>query len=277
MPLNFHMAIKPKVVFITGISSGLGKCTAEYLAQKGHAVYGTSRKKLEINPKINILKADVTDLESLKVAVEIVLIKEGRIDVLINNAGMGISGAIEYSMGEDIKLQMDTNFMGIVNVIQSVLPAMRKQGAGTIINMSSIGGIMGLPFQGFYSASKFAIVGLSEALRMELKAYHINVVVIRPGDFFTSFTSNRKIDKDLNTDNPYQQQFRKTLSIIEMDEKGGMKPDYLARKLGRIIELKNPRSHYIIASLEQKFAVVLKRLLPDSWFAGILESHYGIK
>ena len=265
-----------KVIVITGISSGLGKSTAEYLAQKGHIIYGISRKLLEVNPKINVLKADVTDPESLKAAIETVLHKEGKIDVLINNAGMGISGPIEYSSNEDIKLQMDTNFTGIVNLIKCVLPAMRKQREGKIINISSIGGLMALPFQGFYSASKFAIEGLSEALRMELKPFHIKVVVIRPGDFFTGFTSNRKIDPILS-DNPYEPQFRKTLSIIETDEKKGLKPEYFARKLALIIEQKNPHFTYIISTAEQKLAVILKILLPEALFSSILGSHYGIK
>jgi NAD(P)-dependent dehydrogenase (short-subunit alcohol dehydrogenase family) len=266
-----------KVVFITGISSGFGRCIAELLAQKGHVIYGTSRSTTEVSAKINILKADVTDVASVKAAVETVLMKEGRIDVLINNAGMGISGPVEYTSREDIKLQMDTNFTGIVNVIQSVLPAMRKQEGGKIINISSIGGLMGLPFQGFYSASKFAVEGLSEALRMELKPFHIKVVVIRPGDFSTSFTSNRKTDGNLSKTNPYEPQFRKTLSVIEADERGGMNPEYLARKLARIIEQENPRPTYIISTAEQKLAVVLKRILPASVFSAILGSHYGIK
>lgn len=266
-----------KVVFITGISSGFGKCTAEYLAQKGYVIYGTTRKEIETDGRINVLKADITDAESVKAAVETVLLKEGRIDVLINNAGMGISGPIETALMDDIRLQMRTNFLGTVNVIQAVLPAMREQHAGTIINISSIGGLMGLPFQGFYAASKFAIEGMSEALRMELKPFHIKVVVIRPGDFITSFTSNRKIDRNLNENNPYELQFRKSMSVIEADEKGGMKPDYFARKLARIIEKKNPCSTYILSTAEQKLAVVLKRILPDALFSGILGSHYGIK
>jgi len=266
-----------KVILITGVSSGLGKCTAEYLAQKGHVIYGTSRKSIESHKRINILIADVTDPASVKLAVETVLKKEGRIDVLINNAGMGISGSIEYSTAEAIKLQMDTNFIGTVNLIQAVLPAMRKLSHGTIINISSIGGLMGLPYQGFYSASKFAVEGMSEALRMELKPFDIKVVVIRPGDFFTNFTSNRKIDSSLSEDNPYKLQFRKTISIIESDEKKGLNPEYLAQKLGKIIEQKNPDAHYVIATAEQKFAVLLKRILPTSLFSGILGSHYGIK
>ena len=269
--------MEQKVVLITGISSGFGKCTAEFLAQKGYIIYGTSRKIIETDNRINVLKADVIDAISVNAAVETILKKEGRIDILINNAGMGISGPIELASAEDFNLQMDTNFIGMVNMIQSVLPAMRKQKGGTIINISSIGGLMGLPFQGFYSASKYAIEGMSEALRMELKPFHIKVVVVRPGDFHTGFTSNRKVNFSLGENNPYSVQFQKALSIIETDEKGGLKPEYFARKIGKIIGLKHPDSHYVIATMEQKFAVILKLLLPDSLFSGILGSHYGIK
>jgi short-subunit dehydrogenase len=266
-----------KIILITGVSSGFGKSMSEYLTIKGYKVYGTVRKIYEPSQKYSILKADVTDKASIDMVVHTILRNEGRIDVLINNAGMGISGPVEFSSAEDIKLQMDTNFIGIVNVIQSVLPEMRKQGTGTIINFSSIGGIMGLPYQAFYSASKFAVEGLSEALRMELKPFNIKVVLIRPGDFFTGFTSKRRIETDLNINGPYELQLQKTIQIIENDERNGMKPDYLAKKIYRIIQCSNPHAHYTIASLEQKFAVILKRILPTTWFSGILSSHYGIK
>lgn len=266
-----------KIIFITGVSSGFGKSMSEYLSQKGYKVYGTCRSIIETSRNYKLLKADVTDKASVDEAVQTILSNEQRIDVLINNAGLGISGPLEFSSSQDIKLQMDTNFLGTVNVIQSVLPAMRKQKSGTIINFSSIGGIMGLPYQGFYSASKFAIEGLSETLRMELKPFNIKVIVIRPGDFNTRFTSNRKIEQDLNTNGPYEVQLGKTMAIIESDERGGMNPDILARKMYYIIKSKNPCHSYIIASTEQKLAVILKRILPVSWFSGILSSHYGIK
>lgn len=267
-----------KVVLITGISSGFGKAIAELLSTKGYIVYGISRKQSnDLTGNIKVLQADVTDMISVQKAVSALIGKEGRIDVLINNAGMGISGSIEDSSPEDINLQMNTNFMGYVNMIQAVLPAMRKLGGATIVNISSIGGLMGLPYQGFYAASKFAVEGLSEALRMELIPFHIKVIVVQPGDFFTNFTANRKPVKTAGLNSAYEIQFQKTLSIIEKDEKGGLPPYFLARKLAKILEQKNPCHHYIIATLEQKFAVVLKRLLPGSWFSGILSSHYGIK
>ena len=266
-----------KVILITGISSGFGMKTAELLAEKGHIVYGTVRKETGVIKKVNVLKMDLTDHLSIHQAVSQVLQNEGRIDILVNNAGMHTGGAIETSPIENAKLQLDTNIMGMVYMLKEVLPSMRKQKSGTIINFGSIGGLMGLPFQGFYSASKFAIEGISEALRMELRQFNINVVVINPGDFHTNNTANRRNFLAKAANDPYAEQFSKTLSIIEKDENGGWPPEVLAKKLVRIIEMKNPGHRYVIASLEQKLAVVLKRILPSSWFMKILAPHYGIK
>ncbi|NVO21531.1 MAG: SDR family oxidoreductase [Bacteroidetes bacterium] len=266
-----------KVVFITGISSGFGQSIAEQLAAKEYIVYGTVRKEAENKPGINVLKMDLMDPASIKSAVSQVLQKEGRIDVLINNAGMHTGGSIETSPVEYAKLQMDTNVMGMVHVLREVLPGMRKQQSGTVINFSSIGGLMGLPFQGFYSASKFAIEGLSEALRMEVKPFGIKVVAIRPGDFHTHNTANRRNYLATDATDPYAGQFKKTLAIIEKDENGGWPPEVLAKKIVNIVEKKNPCHSYVIASMEQKLAVVLKRILPAGWFFKILAPHYGIK
>ncbi len=266
-----------KVVFITGISSGFGKHTSSYLAQKGYIVYGTCRKACEHDPLVNVLYMDVTDQVAVEKCINQVLEKEGRIDVLINNAGMHTGGAIEVAPYEDIRLQIETNFMGIIHTIKSVLPAMRRQGQGTIVNIGSIGGLMGLPFQGIYSAGKFALEGLSEILRMELRQFNIKIVVINPGDFRTNNTLNRKNVFTAGDNKAYEEQFRKTLSIIENDENGGWNPEILARKIYKILEKKRPANRYVIASTEQKLAVVVKRILPGSWFEAILRGHYGIK
>ncbi|MCK9413240.1 MAG: SDR family oxidoreductase [Prolixibacteraceae bacterium] len=267
-----------KVVLITGISSGFGKETALLLAKAGHTVYGTVRKAVGSDPLVKELLMDLTDGKSIKAAIETVLRNEGRIDVLINNAGMHTGGPIETLPFETIQLQMHTNFLGLVQLTQSILPFMRKQGGGTIINFGSIGGLMGLPYQGIYSAGKFAIEGFSEALRMEVKQFNIKVVVINPGDFHTSNSANRRgFLSPTGEDDPYQAQFAKTLSIIEKDETKGWDPQILAKKLVRIVECKNPSHRYIIASLEQKLAVVLKYILPGKLFSKILRDHYGIK
>lgn len=266
-----------KVVLITGISSGFGKGMAELLSENGHKVYGTVRQEIECKQGIQLLKMELKDSESIKRAVGLVVQKEGRIDILINNAGMPMGGAIEDTPLEIIKLLMDVNFMGMVHLIREVLPHMRNQRNGMIINFSSIGGLMGLPFQAYYSASKFAIEGLSEALRMELKPFNIKVVVINPGDFHTNCTISRRNFLSNTENGPYAGQFCKTLTIIEKDEKGGSCPDLLARKVAKIIGHKNPNHRYIIASAEQKLAVLLNIVLPKRWFRKILESHYGIK
>jgi NAD(P)-dependent dehydrogenase (short-subunit alcohol dehydrogenase family) len=267
-----------KVILITGISSGFGKQTAGLLAAAGHIVYGTVRRETEIDPAVIVLKLDLTDTDSLRQAVKTILLKEGRIDVLINNAGMHTGGPVETSPIENIKLQMDTNFMGMVNLTREVLPSMRKQGAGTIINFSSIGGLMGLPFQAFYSAGKFAIEGFSEALRMEVRQFNIKIVLINPGDFHTNNSANRRnFLASTDGSDPYNEQYTKTLAIIEKDEANGWEPLALAKKLVSIVETKNPHQRYIIASFEQKLAVLLKYILPGKLFGMILEDHYKIK
>jgi len=266
-----------KVILITGISSGFGKETAKLLAENGHTVYGTVRRNTEPTSSVNYLIMDLTDIFSVKRAVNVILEKEGRIDVLINNAGMHTGGPAETSPIENIRLQMDTNFMGTVNLIREVLPGMRKQGGGTIINFSSIGGLMGLPFQGYYSAAKFALEGFSEALRMEVNKFNIKVILINPGDFHTRNSANRRnYLAPTGTEDAYEKQFETSLAQIEEDEAKGWQPVILAKKLVRIVESKNPHQRYIIASFEQKLAVVLKYVLPGKLFRMILQDHYKI-
>lgn len=266
-----------KIILITGISSGFGKQTSELLAAAGHTVYGTVRRDVEISPSVRGLKLDLMNIDSINQAVQTVIREEGKIDILINNAGMHTGGPVETSPLENIRLQMDTNFLGMVNLTRAVLPYMRKQGGGTIINFSSIGGLMGLPFQAFYSAGKFAIEGFSEALRMEVRQFNIKIVLINPGDFHTSNSANRRnFLAPTGADDPYNKQYLKTMAIIEKDESGGWEPEVLARKLVKIVECKNPRNKYIIASFEQKMAVKLKYGLPGKLFAMILEDHYKI-
>jgi NAD(P)-dependent dehydrogenase (short-subunit alcohol dehydrogenase family) len=269
--------IMKKVILITGISSGFGKQTAELLAAKGHIVYGTVRDNSEVSSSVNYINMDLTNVDSIILAVSTVFKKEGRIDILINNAGMHTAGPIETSPIENIKLQMDTNFLGMVHLSREVLPVMRKQGGGTIINFSSIGGLMGLPFQAFYSAGKFAIEGFSEALRMEVRKYNIKIVIINPGDFRTSNSANRRnFLAPTGVEDPYNEQFARTLAVMEKDEANGWEPQVLAKKIVRIAEYRNPHHRYIIGSIDNRLAVVLKHILPRKWFRLILEDHYKI-
>ena len=263
------------IVLITGISSGFGLETARLLAQEGHTVYGTVRREVTPLPQVHYLRVDVRDRQAAADAVKQVIDKEGRIDVLVNNAGMGIGGPLEFATEAEVREQMDTNFMGLVNFVTAVLPYMRQQGQGKIIALSSIGGLMGLPFQGFYSASKFAIEGYCEALRLETKKHGIKVVVVRPGDFSTGFTGSRKKTVNPEALQAYQT-YSESMSKVEHDETGGLKPQILAQKISKIIRKENPRYGYVVASFEQRLSVFLKQMLPASWFARILGSYYNM-
>ena len=263
------------IILITGITSGFGRAMAKALSEDGHTVYGTHRKDSETLPGVKYIKCEATDDTQVEAAVKTVLDAEGHIDVFINNAGMGIGGPLEFSSLEDAERQMDVNWMGMVRFLHYVLPVMRAQGGGKILCFSSIGGLMGLPFQGLYSASKFAIEGYCEALRLETKAFGIQVVVIEPGDFATAFTAQRKSVADPQAYEVYKT-YAKSLASIEHDETTGLKPEFLAGKISRIVRKRRPRYHYIISTLEQRLSVTLKKILPPSWFAAILGSYYKL-
>ena len=223
---------RTQVILITGASSGFGKVTAQTLAGKGYVVYGTSRRIANGNiGQIRMLIADVTDENSVRSAVNRIMDEQGHIDVLINNAGMGIGGALELATEEEVSMQMNTNFFGVVNMCKAVLPYMRKARRGKIINISSIGGVMGIPYQGFYSASKFAVEGYSEALALEVHPFHIKVCLVQPGDFNTGFTDNRNISELTGQNEDYADSFLRSLKIIEKEERNGCHP----RKLGAAI------------------------------------------
>ena len=266
------MSDNSKVILITGASSGIGKASAEYLAQQGHTVYGTSRYPGS-NPKPNdytVLQMDVTEIESIQTAVNHIIRDRGKIDVMVNNAGFGIAGAMEDTSLDKAKEQFETNFFGTVRLIKSVLPIMREQDSGLIINISSIGGLIGLPFQSMYSASKFAIEGLTESLHKELHSSKIKITMIEPGDFKTGFTEKREIPKNASQSVAFQN----TLNIIENDENSGQNPELIGKLLNQIINKSNPRLRYTVGAFDQKLAVILKRLLPNCFFDWIIMKHY---
>lgn len=274
-----------KIILITGASSGFGKATAELLAAKGHIVYGTSRKAqcsseasqtAGATTAVHFLQMDVREPKSIQHGVLQIMQEQKHLDVVINNAGMGIGGSVELATEEEIRLQMETNFMGCVNVCQQVLPIMRKQRRGRIINLSSIGGVMGLPYQGFYSASKFAIEGFSEALAAEVKGFGISVSMIEPGDFATGFTASRKNSVATAESDDYGLSFRRSLALIEKEENGGLKPEVLARKIAQVAVCRHPRLRYCVADLEQRFSMFVKKILPGNWFVNILRNYYKV-
>ena len=268
--------IKPQVILVTGASSGFGKAIAEELVKRGYTVYGTSRKGCDFGNGVKMLSMDVRDRSSVQAAVNSVMDECGRIDVLINNAGVGISGALELATYDEIEWQMNTNFMGMVNVCNAVIPGMRVRRQGRIINISSIAGVMAVPFQGFYSASKFAIEGYSEALSMELYPFGVKVCVVEPGDFRTNFTANRAVSEaTLNSE--YGSCFKRTMAIIEKEEKGGSKPEKLAKAVCRLVERKNPPFRTKVGPWFQVALAKVCRAVPYSLLAKGLRWFYKIK
>lgn len=263
------------VILITGISSGFGKAMAERFSQEGHKVYGTHRRDTEQITGVTYIKAESTDEAQVEAAVKQVVDSEGRIDVFINNAGMGVGGPIEFTSNADAQHQMDVNFMGMVKFLHCVVPVMRRQGYGKIICFSSIAGRLGLPFQGFYSASKFAIEGYCQALRLELRKSGVKVVVIEPGDFCTGFTGARTKVADEEAEEAYPS-YKASLAGMEKDEMTGLKPEFLARKLSGIIKKKNPAYTYIIATFVQKLSIPLSTILPAPLWAKIFAGWYGL-
>ena len=262
-----------KVILITGASSGFGKATAQLLSDQGYIVYGTSRKPYQLS-SVHMLVMDVRQRLSIQQAVEQIITEQGHIDVLINNAGVGIGGSLELATPDEIDLQIDTNFGGCVRMCQAVLPYMRQQRKGQIINFSSIGGIMGLPYQGYYSASKFAIEGFSEALSAETKRFGISVSIIEPGDFSTHFTASRCNSQATLQDADYGPIFQQTLSLIEKEENGGLKPEILSKKILKIIQSKHPKLRYPVANIEQLSSIFVKKLVSGNIFVNILRKYY---
>ena len=265
------------VVLITGGSSGLGKATGDYLTQAGYKVYGTTRnpKAHEGRSSFPLLKMDVQSEDSVREAVDRLLEEEGRIDVLINNAGVGITGPLEETPHEQALNAMETNFHGPLRVMTAVLPHMREQGSGFILNITSIAGYMGLPYRGIYSASKSALEMAVEAYRMEVRGFGIRMSTLAPGDYATNIAAGR-YHSPLKEDSAYMEDYCRSLELMNAHVKEGKDPIQVARKVARILSKSKPRVRYSVGSPMQRFSLLLKRLLPDTWFERLLRNHYKL-
>jgi len=248
------------IVLITGTSTGIGRACAEFFRARGDRIYGGSRKP------------DVSSNESVTSAVSDILRREGRIDIVINNAGIAVAGAVEDVSLEAAKEQFEVNFFGALRVCRAVLPAMRAQGSGYIINISSIAGLAAVPYQGLYSASKFALEGLSESLRMETRHLGIKVVLVEPGDHRTSFTRNRRT---VAPTEPYKHRFRQAIERMEKDEQNGPGPAGVAKLIGRIVEMPSPRLRYTVGPAPERAMVWLKRLMPYWVVEATMKNYYA--
>lgn len=246
-----------KIVIVTGGSSGIGLCVAKSLKNAGCTVYELSRREVENSPFYHI-GTDVTDEAAVQAAVKQVLDKEERIDILVNCAGFGISGAVEFTELADAKRQVDVNFFGMVNVTKAVLTPMREAGKGRIVNISSVAGPIPIPFQTFYSVSKAAINSYTCAVANEVAPYGITVCAIQPGDISSGFTDARK--KSLAGDDVYGGRIRRSVEVMEKDERGGMKPAVAAAYIAKIALKNNVKPLYAIGFSYKAFCVIMKVL-----------------
>lgn len=265
-----------KVVFITGASSGIGKAVGEFLYHNGFTVYGTSRnpEKTE-NSLFPLVKLDVRDVNSIQLAVIEILSKETRIDVVINNAGVGITGPLEEIPSAEIKNNFETNLFGPIEVMKAVLPQMRSQKSGLIINITSIAGYMGLPFRSVYSASKGALELITEALSMEVKQFGIHITNVAPGDFATNIAAGR-YHAPLVKGSAYEKSYGTTLNMMDNHVDSGSNPNEMAEAILKVINSSSPKVHYKVGAFMQKFSIILKRILPDSTYEKLLMNHYKL-
>lgn len=258
-----------KVALVTGGSSGIGRCTAAALRDAGCVVYEFSRREHTMDG-VQHISVDVTVETAVRNAVEQIAQAEGSIDIVVNCAGFGISGAVEFTELIDAKRQFDVNFFGMVNVNRAVIPIMRKGSGGRIVNISSVAAVAHIPFQTYYSASKAAIESYTCALTNELKPFGITVIAAQPGDIRTGFTDARK--KSAAGDEIYSGRISRSVAGMERDERGGMSPECVGRYIAKLALKKRVKPIYAIG-LGYKCLSLLCKLLPcrlRNWIVGLL-------
>ena len=220
-----------KIAVVTGASSGIGRCTAEALRDMGCIVYDLSRRNIPMD-KVRHIKTDITKEDDVTSAIKQIISDEGRIDILVNCAGFGISGAVEFTATEEAKSQFEVNFFGAVTVTRAVLPYMREKRSGRIVNISSVAAVAHIPFQTYYSASKAAIESYTACLDNEVKAYGVRVTAVEPGDICTEFTGARQ--KSFEGDEIYGGRISRSVAGMEKDEQKGMSPEVAGRYIAKI-------------------------------------------
>lgn len=268
--------MEKKVIILTGASSGIGFQTAEMLAKQGHIVYGAARRVEKMEPLkafgIKPLEMDVTSEESINKAIESIVAAEGRIDVLVNNAGYGSYGAIEDVSIEEARKQFDVNLFGLAMLTKKVLPYMRKQHSGTIINVSSMGGRVTTYFGAWYHATKYALEAFSDALRMETKSFGINVAIIEPGGIKTpwGFIAADHLEESAKG-GAYEEQAKKTAEGMRKQYSGNMMsdPKVIAKAISRATNARCPKTRYLIG-MGAKPLVFLHTILPARCFDWIM-------
>ena len=259
-----------KVVILTGGTSGIGSAVVSQLREKGCRVYEFSRRASQDPFHTSV---DITDDGAVRAAVDAVAKKEGRVDILINNAGFGISGAMEFTDPADAHRLMEVNLFGMDNAIRAALPHMRQARSGRIVNISSVAGVFAIPFQAWYSISKAAVRSLTMALYNEVAPYGVQVTSVMPGDIKTGFTAARK--KSAAGDAEYGGRISKSVAKMEKDEQTGMSPEDAAKTIVRVALQKRRVKPYYAIGFSYKLLVLLDSLLPCRLVRWLLYLLYG--
>lgn len=274
-----------KIALVTGASSGIGLATARYLAEKGYQVFGTTRslsKRADVvaeaaktfGGRLKFLEMDTTQSVSVKKGVEDVIKQAGGLDVLVCNAGYGVYGSIEEMPMEMAQKQFETNVFGYLRVLQAVLPYFRSKKSGRIVLVSSIAGVVAIPFQAHYSATKYAIEALTEGLRQELAGTGVSVAAVRPGDIRTDF--NEATAKHMPPNSPYIKRSQKCWETIEKNMKAAPQPILVARKIYGILQKKNPKTFTTAADFVTGMTPVLIRLMSSKVKEAVIRMFYGV-
>jgi len=262
-----------KVIVVTGASSGIGKSTALQLIKEGHIVYGAARRLNKMQALVdaggNAVEMDVTNHEQVKQEIEKIIQKEGRIDVLVNNAGFAIYGAVEEVSYADALRQFEVNLFGLAEVTKAVLPAMRDQQSGKIINVSSIGGKIYTPLGSWYHATKHALEGWSDCLRLEVKDFGIDVVIIEPGAIKTEFAEVMSNNFSRSENGPYAQLAKGMEAALENTEKPGNSstPEVIADTISKAIKARKPKTRYAAGKMASQ-TLFFRHWFSDRFFDG---------
>lgn len=267
------------IVLVAGASSGLGLAIAERLAAQGYRTYAGARSFAQANraaPRGCVpLALDVTDDRSVADAVAHILTSEGRIDALVNCAAILMLGGCEETGDAELRAVLETDVLGMARMARAVLPAMRAQGNGRIVQLSSLNGRFAIPFQGAYAAAKHAVEGWSEALAMETRSHGIRVTIVEPGDCRSGSDAYRRRALAAGDEqSPYRAQYEAAVRRISHDEATGMDPDRVARAIARTLARRRPPARVVVARIDQRLALWLHGLLPGRWFYRVIEWYY---
>lgn len=269
-----------KVALVTGASAGIGRACADHLSAAGWTVVGVSRRGTGSNGWDGLV-VDVDDDRSVREGLAQVVERHARIDALVAAAGWGLAGPVEDTPLEEARAQLETNFWGCVRVVQGVLPLMRDQRAGRLVLVSSIGGVIGIPFQAFYSASKFALEGLGEALAYEVAPFGISVTMVEPGNVATEFTASRRTAGSGpaagdNSESAYARAFDKAIGVMEHDEVNGADSAAVASVVAKVLAARRPPRRVSVGKAGERVGLLAKRLMPYRLFESAAKGSLGV-